>query len=990
MPESIGILFQSVRDDWKLFSKVRFMSYSTAFRYIGATPVESLNLEVQHYEHIATGAVHYHLASDHDEKAFMVAVRTMPKDSTGVAHILEHTVLCGSEKYPVRDPFFMMTRRSLNTFMNAMTSSDWTAYPFASQNDKDFNNLLDVYLDAVFFSRLHPLDFAQEGHRLELENPEDPQSPLVFKGVVYNEMKGAMSSPVSQLWQGISGYLFPTTTYHFNSGGDPAEITHLTYEQLLNFYRSHYHPSNAIFMTFGNLDVAALQGKLEEQVLHRFERQHHKLSVPAEQRYPAPVAVQEFYGVDGEDLSDRTHHVVGWLLGYSTDLDAQLEAQLLSQVLLDNSASPLRKALEQTELGGSPSPLCGLEESNREMSFICGLEGSEPQHAQAVESLILDTLQQVARDGVDPSIVESALHQLELHQREIGGDHYPYGLQLIFNALPAATHYGDPVAMLNLEPALVRLREKAGQPGFIQEAIQRLLLNNRHRVRYSLVPDSALNAESKRLEEQRLADIKASLTEEQLATIRTQTDELQERQAAHDDPGLLPQVTLADVKPEIAYVYAAGCNEAGLPVTDYVAGTNGIVYQQLIADLPSLGAEELSWLPLFTNAWSEVGAGGNDYLAQQIKQTSLVGSLSAYSTIRSSVSRCDELHGHLVMSGKALGSNAGDFSALMQETWQSARFDESSRLLDLLTQMKSRKESGVTGSGHSLAMAAAAAGLNPAANISNTLSGMPQLVALKKRLKQAQADDGASLSVALADLYKRLLKTPDEVLLVHDEAHRQSHLAAVDGLWSGRQPVKSGGLDWQMQDSGTWWMVDSQVNFCALALPTVNMDHVDAPALSVLAGVLRNGFLHTAIREKGGAYGAGATHDSSLACFKFYSYRDPRVEGTFDDFIRSIDWVLGRTAGDELVEQAVLGLIGGMDRPGSPAGEAKQVYHMEKGGRTRELRQQFRERLLATGWSDVQRVADRYLRGQPGYKAVVAPRNSQSIAERLGLTAFDF
>src|SRR5690554_6298823 len=199
-----------------------------SFKLIDRTPIDSLNIEVQHYEHISTGAVHYHLACDHEEKAFMV------------------------------------TRRSLNTFMNAMTSSDWTAYPFASQNDKDFNNLLDVYLDAVFFSRLHELDFAQEGHRVEFSEADNSNSPLEYKGVVFNEMKGAMSSAVSQLWQGISSYLFPTTTYHHNSGGEPNCITDLTYEQLLEFYRTHYHPSNAIFMTFGNLDVEDVQRKFEE------------------------------------------------------------------------------------------------------------------------------------------------------------------------------------------------------------------------------------------------------------------------------------------------------------------------------------------------------------------------------------------------------------------------------------------------------------------------------------------------------------------------------------------------------------------------------------------------------------------------------------------------------------------------------------------------------------------------------------------------------
>ena len=216
--------------------------------------------------------LHRAYATDEKENVFLVAFRTVPEDNKGVAHILEHTALCGSEKFPVRDPFFMMTRRSLNTFMNAFTSSDWTAYPFASQNRKDFFNLLDVYLDAAFFSRLDPLDFAQEGHRVEFDEPGNSDSPLVYKGVVFNEMKGAMSSPVSTLWQTLTKYLFPTTTYHFNSGGDPVAIPDLSYDELISFYKSHYHPSNAIFMTFGDIDVNELQDRIETQALNRFER----------------------------------------------------------------------------------------------------------------------------------------------------------------------------------------------------------------------------------------------------------------------------------------------------------------------------------------------------------------------------------------------------------------------------------------------------------------------------------------------------------------------------------------------------------------------------------------------------------------------------------------------------------------------------------------------------------------------------------------------
>ena len=965
------------------------MSSSNAFRHLGSTRVESLNIDILHYEHIATGAVHYHLATDYDEKAFMVALRTMPHDSTGVAHILEHTALCGSEKYPVRDPFFMMTRRSLNTFMNAMTSSDWTAYPFASQNDKDFKNLLDVYLDAVFFSRLHELDFAQEGHRIEFSEEGNADSPLEYKGVVFNEMKGAMSSTVSQLWQGISSYLFPTTTYHYNSGGEPAEITDLTYEQLVSFYKTHYHPSNAIFMTFGNMDVSELHDTLESQALSRFERQDKQWRVEPEKRYAAPLAVEQCYGIDSEDLSAQTHHVLGWLLGESTDLDAQLEAHLVSQVLLDNSASPLRRALEETDLGGSPSPLCGLEDSNREMSFMCGIEGSEPEHAEATEQLILDTLQAVADNGVEQSMIDAALHQLELHQREIGGDHYPYGLQLIFNSLPAATHYGDPAALLNLDPALERLRSKASQPGFMQEAVQRLLLNNRHRVRFTLRPDSGMNDEMKRLEEQRLAEIKANLSTEQTQAILDQAQALKERQEQEDDPGLLPQVTLADVRPQVSYVAPSQQHQDGLPATEYVAGTNGLIYQQLLADLPAFSAEQLSWVPFFTQAWSEVGAGGNDYLYQQQKQTAVVGSLSAYASLKGKVDDTNQLEGYLVMSGKALTAKADEFSALMQETWQAPTFTEETRLLDLLTQAKSRREQGITGSGHGLAMSLAAAPLNRTANVSNELGGLPQVKRLKERLQRAQKEGAGFLSAALQDIYQQIA-LPQEALLVHDEQGAAAHLASLQSCWTPQAAAPASALSWDMPQAATYWMVDSQVNFCAWALPTVTMDHADAAPLAVMAGLLRNAFLHTAIRERGGAYGAGATQDSALGCFKFYSYRDPRVEGTFADFAASIDWLLARKSGDDLIEQSVLGLIGGMDRPGSPAGEAKQSFHQDKSGRSKALRQQFRERVLATQWHDVQRVAEQYLRNQPGSKAVIAPRGSDKLASNLGLIANDY
>lgn len=287
------------------------------FEFIRTETIESLGIDVTEYRHTKTGLAHYHIAAEHTENVFLVGLRTVPEDSKGVAHILEHTALCGSERFPVRDPFFMMTRRSLNTFMNAMTSSDWTAYPFASQNRKDFYNLLDVYLDAVFFSRLDQLDFEQEGHRVEFAEPNNPESELEYKGVVFNEMKGAMSAPVSRLWQSVTKYLFPTTTYHHNSGGEPESIPDLTYDELIAFYKTHYHPSNAVIMTFGDIPAAELQAVIEEKALARFDKLEESIEIHDEKRYYSPLRVEEGYELDQEDTSGKTHHVLAWLLGLS-------------------------------------------------------------------------------------------------------------------------------------------------------------------------------------------------------------------------------------------------------------------------------------------------------------------------------------------------------------------------------------------------------------------------------------------------------------------------------------------------------------------------------------------------------------------------------------------------------------------------------------------------------------------------------------------------
>ena len=964
------------------------------FELLRTAPIESLNIVVEEYRHMITGAAHYHISNDNNENVFLVGLRTIPVDSTGVAHILEHTALCGSERYPVRDPFFMMIRRSLNTFMNAFTSSDWTAYPFASQNRKDFNNLLDVYLDAVFFAKLDVLDFAQEGHRVEFIDKDDPNSDLTYKGVVYNEMKGAMSSPISTLWQTLSSHLFPTTTYHHNSGGDPEHIPDLSHDGLKAFYQKHYHPSNAVFMTFGDIPALEHQKTFEDRVLSRFSKQAELIDVADEQRLLSPIAVDDVYAIDNnENDGDKTHIVIGWLLGRSIDMEAMLKAHLLSGVLLDNSASPLRHALETSSLGMAPSPLCGIEDSNREMSFMCGIEGSNPDHANAVEQLIMDVLTDVSEKGVPQENVEAVLHQLELSQREISGDGYPYGLHLILSGLSTAIHRGDVISAMNPDPVLVKLRAEIRDPNFIKHLVKSLLIDNKHRVRLTMRPDDQLAHNRDLKEKQRLHKIKESLNDSERKAIAEQSNALLDRQMQQDDPGILPKVGLDDIPLKTPEIIGHDQTIGSIPLHFYEQGTNGICYQQIITDLPELNDELLPLLSLYTHCITELGFGQRDYLASQHWIDSISGGINAYSSVRGHINDEQITSGYFTLSGKALARNHADFTVLMQTAHSQVRFDELPRIREIIAQVKARREQSITGHGHSLAMSAAMSGMSPAAALNFKLRGLQGIHALKQ-LDSALNDSKElhGLAEKFTLIHEKIMASPHRLLLIGETDKQQQFQQDLRQHWhdygakAAAPKLSLANTRHQVKQA---WITSTQVNFCSRAYPTVPPDHPDTAALDVLGGFLRNGYLHRAVREIGGAYGGGASHDSDNAAFRFYSYRDPRLTETLNDFDHALDWLQSDHHEARQLEEAILGVFGSLDKPGSPAGEAKEAYYNELYGRSLEYRKRYRNRVLNVTLADLQRVGASYLLPELASTGIITSNNGLQENSKLNLQVFN-
>jgi len=443
-------------------------------------------------EHMATGAGHIHISNKDRENTFCVAFKTVPADSTGVAHILEHTVLCGSRKFPVRDPFFSMIKRSLNTFMNAFTASDWTMYPFSTQNRKDFYNLMDVYLDAAFFPLLDELSFRQEGHRLEMEEEtvDGKNLGLVYKGVVYNEMKGAMSSPDQVLARSVLNALYPLTTYGFNSGGDPAVIPSLSYEGLKRFHERHYHPSNSFFYTYGNIPLRENLSFIEEKVLNKFERTDPDTVVPAHPRWSEPKAARYYYPLSkNEDPLKKNQICVAWLTSDINDIFEVLVLVLLEHILLGNASSPLRKALIDSGLGSSLCDSSGYDPGNRDTMFVCGLKDVRESDAAEIERIVFQTLSELAGRAIDKELIESAIHQVEFHRKEITNTPYPYGIKLMLSFAGSRLHGGDPFRILNLDEDLNRLREELSKGPLFENRIRKYFIGNPHRVLLTLVPD---------------------------------------------------------------------------------------------------------------------------------------------------------------------------------------------------------------------------------------------------------------------------------------------------------------------------------------------------------------------------------------------------------------------------------------------------------------------------------------------------------------------
>ncbi len=947
--------------DWKVGFQLH------GFTVTGNDPLPEINARLIRLRHDVTGARMAHLATEDDNNMFGVGFQTTPRDSTGVAHILEHTALCGSRRYPVRDPFFSMIKRSLNTFMNALTSSDWTLYPFSTQNEKDFNNLMGIYLDAAFFPLLRERDFRQEGHRLEFAEPENPDSPLTFKGVVYNEMKGAMADPSSLLNRRLTGALYPATTYGYNSGGEPSAIPDLTWEALREFHATYYHPANSYIYTYGNFPLENHLKSIEELALSHFESFDLRNEVPDEVRYAQPKSLTESFPVDPEEsTSGKSMVQVGWLTCNVADSLDRTALGLLSTLLLGDPAAPLYQTLIESGLGGNLAPGTGYHDENRETYFAAGLQGTEPDAAGRIEKLILDTLEKCAHDGFSPDRIESAIHQMEFAHREVTGDHYPYPLALLFRMLGPWIHNEDPLTPLFLDRDLKEIRRRTAVEPFFQDLIRKYLLDNTHRVTLLLKPDPEQNRREEAKTAARLQEISSRLSDEDRKNIVRQARELQVSQETPEDLSVLPTLQISDIPPEERNVPFRREDHETLPVYWLEQPTNGIGYFSVMLDGGNVPEDLMPYVPLFCSLLTQIGAAGKTYLEMAERIAAATGGLRAGISILDDPGSLDNFRAFIEIKGKALLRNQAPMFDILRDIFTAPDFTDLKRLHTVSNQIRVALENSIPGSGHSYASRSAGSALTPAGRFREKWAGLEQIRFIKQIAARSPEDFG-DIAEKMGQLARILFNANHLRCAMTAEKKAMAEIASplssfLDNLPREGAPRKPEGTASVSDRHLTGWALSVPVSYVARAFRTVPFTHPDAAGLMVLSKLLRANFLHREIREKGGAYGGMAAADPEAGIFSMLSYRDPNLTRTLNVYRDAVGWAVSGHFDDEAIKEAILASFATLDRSLSPGGRGEREFANQVQGLTPEMRREFRERVLGTNREVLVSVAEKYLR----------------------------
>jgi Zn-dependent M16 (insulinase) family peptidase len=894
------------------------------FSVTRVTPLPNLRATAIELTHEKTGArlLHLHAPSD-SENLFSIAIPTPPGDNTGLPHILEHCVLGGSRRFPVKDPFFEMVKSSMATFINAMTAADFTVYPVASNVRQDFYNLAEVYWDAVFHPTLTELTFMREAHHLELADRNDPASELNIQGIVFNEMKGAMSAPERRLAAVSDRALFPDTPYGFNAGGEPGAIPDLRYDDFLDFHRRLYHPSNAFIFLYGDIPTADHLVFLGPK-LDGFSAQPTSPPTPRQPRFTSPrTAVATYALAPGQPTAERSFVVMRWIVGDAGDSDDVAAMAALDRVLLGNQGAPLRKALIDSGLG-SDLVSSGLDVWSRDMNLSVGLKGTEPDRAAAIERVILDTLTRLAEQGMPRAAVDAAFQQLAYSHREVTSQ---FPLSLLWRAQVSWLHTGDPIPGLLLDRALDRLRTRCeADPDLFPRLIRDRLLNNPHRLTVTLTPDPDLTAREEAAFAERMRQRKAAMTGADLRRVVDQQTELERLMNTPNTPealATLPQLKVTDLPRKPREVPTTVELIGNVEVLRNEVFASGVNYLHLSLDLSALPEEDWAYLPLLSDCVSKMGAAGEDYAATAARSAANTGGIAFGAGATGRVDDPNTILRRGTFTLRFLDERTDGALQLLEDLIFSLDVVAAARLREVLLQARAHHRTRPAYAGMQIALAHAQRPLSAAERLGCTMRGVPMTRLIESL---ATAEDGVEALATKLDAIRRVLLSacrPTASFTGSPDAY--DAVARRLASWSSRlnqSPAAAAPIE---PADGTpireAFAAPMDVAYCTASVPAPHISEADAPLISVGSRYVSGNYVLEEVRFKGTAYGGGCGYDGLSGTFSFHSYRDPHVRRTLDVFHRSVDYVQRDAWSRSDVERAIIITAKSAERPIRP-GEA--------------------------------------------------------------------
>ena len=928
------------------------------FRLNKISEIAEISANAYEFEHVKTGARLFYVAADDDNKVFYIAFRTPPKDDTGVAHIVEHSTLCGSKKYPLKEPFVELIKGSLNTFLNAMTYPDKTVYPVASRNAKDFRNLEDVYLDAVFNPAMltTPEILMQEGWHYEIENPS---APLTYSGVVYNEMKGALSSPEDILARHTLHEIFPDTCYSFESGGDPDAIPNLTQADFAAFHQKFYHPSNSYIYLYGDVDIDEQLEYLDREYLSRFD----KIEVDAEIKIQPPFAemkrVDEVYPIgEEESAAEKTFIELNFLMGDVADSTTILGLEILNHALFTTPAAPLRKAILDSQLGKDVD--AGMDEDLRQPPFSITLNGSELDRADKFYDLVLTEMKNLAANGIDKTLLEASVSLFEFRLREADFGLMPKGLILGLRGLKTWLYGGDPTVYFRYEDDLKTVKDGLNS-GYFENLLRKYFIDNPHKLLMTLAPSKTVASEREAAQAARLAEIKSRMSADEIAAVIENTKNLKIRQQSPETPEALekiPLIKISDIRAEAEQLPLTFRDMDGTRILFSNVDTHGIIYLALYFDARKVPQDKIFYAFLLNELIGRVDTKRHSYddLANLVNLN--IGGFGTTIHADSKAGEPNSFEPRLKVYAKALASKIPAMTEILSEIFTESIFTNKKRIREIVEEEQIGIELNLQASATTIVAARIASYLSNAGAYNDA-----QILPFNEFLKDLLSDFDEkfdALSDELCEVYNQLLNRNGLIVSV----------TATGDLYSEFRPhlrtlIKSLPVDeYQTADYSFPTVArneglysQSRVQYVGKGANFIRLGYDYTGAMSVLEHILRYEYFWTKIRVQGGAYGAFVNFTRTGHMF-FGSYRDPNLKNTLDVFNATADFLRNFDVSDREMDKYIIGTMSKIDKPLTPSLKGQIAAEFCLKGITYDARQKSRDEILSTRQKDIRALAE--------------------------------